>query len=158
MTAPPLDMSFSELPTKFQLVTNGMYELRIDKAEVKVTAKGGKMIHLELSTVAPATSRLSEPLAPGVKLFHNQNITPSGKATWDIILKGPSGLGALFQSALGKDGAKAINLQNVETVGVPMLTGRVLTASVGWEDKGISPAGKPYPEKNVINYWMVKNS
>jgi hypothetical protein len=148
--APPLDINFADVPTDFQLVVDGFYDLRIDEVKVSPTSKGGKMLKFVFSTTTPAKSIRGDQLNPGVKLFHNQNITPSGKATWDMIIKGPSGIAALFQHT-GLAGE--INMTNMETLGVQRLHGRTIRCSVGMEPAGTTPEGKSFREKNVIKYY-----
>lgn len=153
--APPLDVNFASIDTSFQLLADGVYDFTVIKSELKPTQKGGKMIHLEMGTQQPAPSRSNpnEMLNPGVRVFHNQNTMPTGKATWDIVLKGPSGLAALFQSAGLQN---EVNMQNLESFGVAALNGRKVTASIGFEKAGQTVNGKTFREKNVINYWVTK--
>ena len=142
------------------LLADGVYDLRIDKAEVKPTAApGGKLVHLDLVTTDPSTSRTGQPLGAGIHAFDNVNTVPTGKASWEMVLRN---VGALVQAAgltpadLAVAGPNAQAQSTNADAWAPLLQGRVVRASIGYEPAGVSKAGKSFKEKNVIRYYTKK--
>jgi len=142
MTNAPLDMDLNSVDLSLPLVADGIYDLRIEKAEIKPTSSGGAMISLDFVTTAPCTSQKGEPLGAGIHIFDNVNTVPTGKATMDMVVRN---VAALVQAAK----IQGATMQNVPTW-VPQLTGRVLRAKVSFQPEGVSKAGKAFKAKNVI--------
>lgn len=148
--APPLDMDLNTVDVSLPLLqANEFYDLRIEKAEIKPTAAGGEMIHLDHVTINPARSNKGEPLGAGIHVFNNVNTKPTGKATWDMVKRG---MAELVQSVQGGIGTTA-TLANVPSW-VPLLQGKVVRAKVGHEPEGVSKTGKAFKAKNTILFYQ----
>lgn len=150
MTPPPLDLDLATVDISVPLIADGIYEVRIVKAEVKPTAKGGRMIHIDHVTTAPAQSRTGTVLGAGVHLFNNVNVVPTGKATWEMIAKS---VGSLVQGAEFPPGVA--RLDNVDQW-APTLVGKTVWAKVVYKPAGVSPQGKSFKEANEIAYYTKR--
>lgn len=145
ITTPPLDMDLSTVKTDFPLLADGYYEVSIKKAEVVTSKKGGEMVKIELQTIGPSLSRTGEQLAPGSVLFDQMMLAPSGKGTWEMVMRN---VGALVQSL----GLTGVNMGNIKTQ-IPTLQGRTLRIQVGYE-----PAKDGYREKNVVAKYVKQGA
>lgn len=146
--APPLDIDLASVDTSMPLLVETIYDLRIDTAEIKKTNDGkGEIVNLVLVTTAPATSKVGEPLNPGVKVFDRAMTTPVGKATWAMVTQN---LGAITQAAKLPPGVARLN--NIPEW-VPQLVGRTVRCKVGYEPEG-SKNGKSYKAKNTIAAYL----
>lgn len=151
MNVPPMDTDLATVDTSMPLLADGTYDMKVEKAEIKPTSKGGSMIHLELSTTQPATGRTGQTLNAGVRVFTNVNTVPSGKATWDQVKQS---LGQLVQAAAFPPGVA--KLDNVP-VWTPMLIGKVLPTKVIFRPARVDGAsGKQYKESNEVAYFLKR--
>lgn len=147
MMAPPLDMDLSTVDTSMPLLKdNEIYQFKIDKAEIKPTNDSkGRYISLDMVTTMPAKGIKNEDFGPGIHVFDNQNVIPTGKATWDMIKRN---VAALIQAIEG--GIQGATLGNVDQW-VSQLNGRTLRAKIGFVPEGISKKdGKAYRAKNEV--------
>jgi hypothetical protein len=147
MMAPPLDMDLASVDTSLPLLKDGeYYHFVIEKAELKKTNDGkGRFISIDMKTTMPASDIKGQPLGPGVHVFDNQNVVPTGKATWDMIQRN---VGAFVQSIEG--GVPGARLSTVDQW-VPTLPGRTLKAKIGYVPEGVSKKdGKAYKAKNEV--------
>lgn len=152
MIPPPLDVDLATVDISMPLLADGIYDLRIVKAEIKPTAGGGRMIHLDHVTTDPAMGRTGAPLGAGVHLFNNVNVVPSGKATWEMVAKS---VGGLVQAA--EFPAGVARLDNVEQW-TPMLVGKIVRAKVVYKPAGVSKNGKAFKEANEIQYYTKRTA
>lgn len=142
----PLDMDLSTIDLSLPLIADGIYDVRVEKAEMKQTSAGHPMIALELVTTAPATSIKGEPLNAGVRIFDNINTVATGKATMEMVQRNVAGL----VQAAKLTGATMPTIPQW----APQLVGRILRVKVGYQPEGISKTGKPFKAKNVIAAYL----
>lgn len=147
-----MDTDLATVDISVPMLADGIYDLQVSKVEIKPTqTPGGEMISLELTTTAPATSRTGQMLHPGVKIFHNVNTKPTGKATWDMVKQG---LGGLVQAAAFPPGVASLG--NIP-VWVNQLQGKILRAKVEYAPAGVNAKnGKAFKEKNLIAYFSKR--
>ncbi len=149
--APPLDLDLSSVDTGFSLLAPAFYDVVIDKVEIKKTNDGkADMISLGYKTLQPAKSNKDEQLGAGIYVFDNIMLSPTGKATWDQIVKN---VGALVQAVPLPAGTKLPDAP----VWVPTLQGRTIRIQVAVAPAGISAAGKSYKEKNEVTGYVPAN-
>ena len=147
----PLDTDLAVIDISMPLLADGVYDFNIAKAELKPTAGGGEMIHLDLVTVDPAMSRTGSMLGAGVHCFNNVNTKPTGKATMDMVKQN---MGSLVQAVQFPPGVAG--LSNVPQW-VPQLIGRVVRCKIGYRPAGVSAKnGKAYKEQNEVLYFTKK--
>lgn len=155
-SAPPLDGDLGSVNTERPLLQDGYYDLRIAKAELKPTKAGGQMISLEYETLAPAKTMDQRDVGPGIKVFDNLNIAPTGKATWQMVIENV----AVVAKAVGFVKEKGWNwaqyganteaqVKNAQAW-IPQLLGRTFRAKVGNEPAGTDKNGKAFRAKNKI--------
>ena len=105
LVAMPLDMDLNSIDTSRPHIRNGeLADLIIAKLEKKPTADNqGQILAIELKTASPTKSIKDEDLAPGVTVFHNINLVPTGKATVAIVANNIAEFAqsAKFQGSLG---------------------------------------------------------
>lgn len=147
---PPLDCDLATIDVSMPLLADGVYDVQIAKAEMKSTAAGGRMIHLDLVTTEPGQARNGSVLGAGVHVFNNVNAAPSGKATWDMVKQN---LGALVQAAQLPPGTAG--LANIDAW-VPTLVGKVVRVKVGYRAAGVGKNGKSFKEQNEVLYFTKK--
>lgn len=159
--AAPLDIDLGSIDTSMPLLkAEEYYDFVIKKAEVRDTARGGEMIHVELSTVNPATDMKGASLGAGIMVFDNVNCKagPGAKpAAAEMAVKNTA---SLVQAA-GFTGYQAFGKTAKEQLAAarqwaPQLNGLTLRARVGYEGPGTSPSGKSFKEKNVITLYVKK--
>lgn len=146
----PLNEDLMSLDTSMPLVDPGIYDLKVEKVEIKLTEKdSAPMLKLELSTTAPAKGTKGETLAAGVRVFDNIMLQPTGKATADMVARR---VAMLLQAAVipGLGSVPAVKANP------NLLQGAVLRCKVGYERAGTSNTGKSFPEKNVIDLYVKK--
>lgn len=150
-SVPPLDTDLATVDISMPLLADGLYDFNIAKAELKATAAGGEMIHLDLVTIEPAPSRTGQPLGAGVHVFNNVNSKATGKATMDMVKQN---LGALVQAAQFPPGVAGLG--NIPAW-VPQLVGRIVRCKIGYRPAGVSPKnGKAYKEQNEVLFFTKK--
>ena len=160
-TAAPLDMDLGAIDTSMPLIKDGEYcDFRIDKVEVKTTAKGGEMIHLEFSTLNPTKDMQDHPLGAGVKVFDNVNCKAAPGSKPQAAEMAKKNTASLVQ-ALGftgyqQFGATASAQLAAVRQWAPQIQGLTFRARVGYEGPGTSPSGKSFREKNVITLYVKK--
>lgn len=145
-SAPPLDLDLNSVDTSMPLLAKGIYELMVTKVESKTSSKGNPMLALEFSTTMPSKSVEGKDMGPNVKVFHNLNLAPSGKATWEMITRS---VASIVQSA----GVSA-TWQDVQTNPVGVFQGKTVRASVDVAPAGVDASGKAYRAKNEIVVFM----
>lgn len=151
----PLNEDLMSLETSMPLLESpNNYDLKVEKVEVKASGKGAAMLHLELSTTAPAnsmpdhTGKVST-LQPGVRVFDNIMLEATGKATMDMVKRS---VAALLQAAVIPGLGSIAAVRSTPN----LLQGAVLRCKVGYEKDGTGTNGKAYPAKNVIMTYLKK--
>lgn len=162
LAAGPLDMDLGAVDTSMPLLKdNEYYDFVIKKAEVKSTAKGGEMIHIELSTVNPATDMQGKPVGAGVMVFDNVNCkaAPGAKpAAAEMAVKNTASLvQAAGFTGYKQFGATAAQQLAAARQWAPQLQGLQLRARIGYEGPGTAPNGKSFREKNVVTLYVKKS-
>lgn len=145
----PLNEDLSNIPTTMPLVNPDNYQLKIEKAEVTKAKSGAAMLKLEHSTVGPAKAMgTGETLGPGVRVFDQIMLEPTGKATIDMVKRS---VASLLQAVPGIPIKSIAALRNTPAV----LNGKLIKAKVEYEAAGKSADGtKSYPAKNVIGMYI----
>ena len=146
IVAPPLDMDLNSIDTSMPLLAASIYDLQIQKVEQKQTKLGQPMFNIDLVTTSPAASQDGQQLGAGIHVFHNLNLQPSGKATWDIVLRN---IAAVTQ-AVGFSGTYGEFAAN----GPALLTGKTARVRVAIAPAGTDKNGKAFRAKNEIEIWM----
>lgn len=150
----PLTCELTTLDTSRPIVTPGKYDLLLVKSELAQSAAGDPMLKLEFATASPLTGMKGEPIAPGARIFDNIMLKPAGKSNWDLVLKGPHGLGSYVQAA-GFTGT-GIRPDNAETWHL-QAQGRTILCDVGFEAERTDPkSGKRYPAGNTIEGFIKR--
>lgn len=146
ITAPPLDLDLSSIDTSLPLLAAGIYDLQIAKVEPKTTKSNSPMLALDLVTTGPAESQEGTQLGAGIHVFSNLNLAPSGKATWEIVLRNIAAVtqAAGIQTNYGEFAANAAGL----------LQGKTVRCRVGITPAGTDKNGKSFRAKNEIEVWM----
>lgn len=144
--APPLDMDLNSIKTDFPLLAPGIYDLQIAKVEAKTSKANSPMLHLELRTTAAGVAQDGTQLGPGTVIFDNLNLAPSGKSTWEIVLRNV----ASVTQACGI----ATTWGDFQGNAVALLTGKIPRCKVGIEPAGTDKNGKSFKAKNVVEVWM----
>ena len=145
ISAPPLDLDLNSIDTSMPLLAEGIYDLQVATVTQKTTAANLPMLSLDLVTTAPAQAQDGAQLGAGVHVFHNLNIQPSGKATWEMVLKN---IAQVTQSV-------GIATTYGELVANPnMLLGKVARCKVVCVPAGVSKTGKAFKAKNEISTFM----
>lgn len=139
-----------------QIKDQTIADFKVEKWEIKPTEAGGRMLSLETSTIGPTKSQKDADLGPGIKVFHNLNLVPTGKATWEMVAQN---LGEFVQG-VGAPVAGTAKIQNgvvnVELWG-PMLNGAIFRAKVGFVGEGVNPKnGKAFKAKNEFLLFYKK--
>lgn len=123
------------------------YVLKVEKVELKKSNGGQAMIHIEYSTAQPAKALGSgDMLQPGVRVFDNIMLEPSGKADWKMV---NMNVGALLQAARVPGLTSNAALRSTPN----LLVGKQIKARVGYEPAG-TKNGKAFKEKNVISSYI----
>ena len=157
----PLDMDLGAIDTSMPLLkSEEYYDFVIKKAEVRDTAKGGEMIHVELATLNPATDMKGASLGAGVMVFDNVNCKAGPGAKPAAVEMAKKSTAALVQ-ACGFTGYQKFGTTASEQLATarqwaPQLNGLTLRARVGYNGPGIAPNGKSFKEKNVITLYVKK--
>lgn len=157
-TAPPLDLDLGTVDTsRPQIKDQTVADFRVDKFEIKPTEAGGKMLAVECKTLGPTKSQKDADLGPGITVFHNLNLVPTGKATWDMVAQN---LGEFVQAiGLPPGTAKIQNgVVNVEQW-APMTIGVPFRAKVAYVGEGVNPKnGKAFKSKNEFLTFYKKGA
>jgi hypothetical protein len=145
ITAPPLDLDLNSIDTSMPLLADGIYDLLVAGVTQKATAAGQPMLNLDLVTTAPAQAQDGAQLGAGIHVFHNLNLQPSGKSTWEIVMRNV----AEVVQGLG------IHCTYGELVANPqLLMGKTARTKVVAVPAGVSKTGKAFKAKNEISNWM----
>ncbi len=145
IVAPPLDLDLSSIDVSMPLLAAGIYDLQFAKVEPKTTKAGAAMLSLDLVTTSPAQSQDGAQLGAGIHVFSNINLAPSGKATWEIVVKN---IAAVTQAA-----GLVTNYGDFAANAPAMLTGKIARCKVD-VTPAVSKDGKTYKAKNEIEVWM----
>ena len=145
ITAPPLDLDLNSIDTSMPLLAEGIYDLVVAGVTSKSTAAGSPMLSLDLVTAAPAQAQDGSQLGAGIHVFHNINLQPSGKSTWEIVARN---IAEVVQS-LGVQTTYGDLTANPQ-----MLVGKTARAKVVCVAAGVSKTGKAFKAKNEVNNWL----
>lgn len=143
--APPLDMDLGSIDTSMPLLAEGIHEFRIEKSELKQTKLGNPMLSIQFKTINPAKSIKGEDLGPGITVFNNVNLVPSGKATQEMVNRN------MAELVKGCGGGVTYG-QLMQGGGV--LQGRTCKAKVKFVPQGTTKDGKSFREKNEIEFFI----
>jgi hypothetical protein len=145
ITAPPLDLDLNSIDTSMPLLAEAIYDLLVAGVTQKSTAAGAPMLSLDLVTTAPSQAQDGSQLGAGIHVFHNLNLQPSGKSTWEIVARNI----AEVVQALG------VATTYGELVANPqVLMGKTARCMVACVPAGVSKTGKAFKAKNEISNWM----
>lgn len=146
--AMPLDTDLNQIDTSFPLAANGsVIDFSIDKVEKKQNASKVDMLAIELKSASPTTSVKGDQLLPGaIKVFHNINLAPSGKATVQMVA---ANIGE-FAQAVGLTGT----LGEFINGGYMQAQGRQVRATVNYVAEGPDKKGINRKAKNEIGHFM----
>ena len=146
MTDNLLDVDLGSVDTSMPLLAPGIYELKVEKAELANTKDGqGRMLNLELSTTAPAQSNTGDDIGAGVRVFHGVLFTPKGKMTADMVKRS---MGEVVQSA-----AMSVKLGEIDQWH-KQLEGKVLKTRVVVEPERSGPNGETYRARNSVKAFL----
>ena len=154
MTAPPLDLDLNTLDTSMPLIAEGsIVDLRIEKVEKKDTsAPGVQMLALDTKTTGPSKAQDGADLGEGIHVFHNLVLAPSGKSTWEIVLRN---IAALTQACgLTLPGTTANEQWSALVSNPAILQGQVFRAKLHVAPEGVDKRGKSFRAKNEISVFM----
>jgi hypothetical protein len=146
--APPLDLDLGTVKTDLPLLSQGIYDLIINKVEQKQSHAGQPMLSLELRTTGPAQAQDGSQLGIGIPMFENLNMAPSGKATWDMVVRN---VAAVTQCV-----GLTTNWGEFSANAVALLQGQTGRVKVGIAPAGVDKNGKAYKAKNVVEVWMKR--
>src|SRR5438445_12493908 len=89
----PLDLDLATVDVSLPLLKdNELYDLRIEKAEIKQTAAGQDMIHLDMVTTNGAKSMKGDDLGAGIHVFDNLMTVKTGKSTDEMVVRNVASL------------------------------------------------------------------
>lgn len=146
-SAMPLDQDLNTIDTSFPLIANGsIVDFTINKVEKKQNASKVDMLAIELKSATPTTSVKGDQLLPGVTVFHNINLAPSGKATSQMV----SANIAEYAQALGLSGTLGAFING----GYMATQGQTIRASVNYVPEGPDKKGVMRKAKNEIGRFM----
>jgi hypothetical protein len=147
IVAPPLDLDLNTVDTSMPLIAQGsLADFNIVKVEAKKTAAGGSMLSLDSVTTSPTKAEDGHDLGPGIHVFHNLNLAPSGKATWDMVIRN---IAAVTQAA-------GVTTTYGDLVANPVATlqGKQFRAKLNIAPAGTDRNGKSYRAKNEFAVFM----
>ncbi|MDE2097263.1 MAG: hypothetical protein KGL39_08480 [Patescibacteria group bacterium] len=155
--APPLDVDLNTIDTTLPLLEGGgkIYELVCAMVTPGLTKAGAPILKLQLNTTEPSRSQDGRDLGPGIPVFENLNLAPSGKATWDMVARN---IGAVVQGfGVQVQGTNfPEQLAYLTNNSQAILQGQICRCKVGIEPAGIDKNGKSFKAKNVIEVWLPK--
>lgn len=87
--APPLDLDLNSVDTSMPLINNGeIVEFELVKIEKRLTKDSkASILAIDHKSTTPTKGIKGEDLQPGVHVFNNIMLAPTGKATWDMVTK-----------------------------------------------------------------------
>jgi hypothetical protein len=152
-----LDGDLGSIDTSFHCLSDRepYYDFKVSKAELAQNKSGGQMVKFDYETIAPSTSIEGKPLGPGIHCFDNLNLAPSGKATWEIVLRNAATIVKAFGMVKEKGfnwsqyGATPQDQMRSANLWLPQTLGKVFRAKVGYEPAGVRD-GKPQRARNII--------
>ena len=145
---PPLDLDLNSVDTSMPLINNGeIVDFTIVKVEKKTT-KDGKtpMLSIDHKSVTPTRDVSGKELMPGVHVFNNIMLAPSGKGTWDMVARNIAGLtqAAGLQTTLG----------DFINGGFNTLNGAQVRAKIAYVPEGPDKTGTVRRAKNEIAVYL----
>lgn len=156
MTAAPLDIDLNTVDTSMPLIAdNSIVDLLIDKVTKKDTSTPGvQMLSLDMKTTGPSKAQDGADLGAGVHVFHNINLAPSGKATWEMVGRN---IATLTQAAGIVIPGTGFNEQLTQLTDnfVAILQGQTVRAKLAVKPAGTNPKnGKSFNAKNEVSVFM----
>lgn len=156
--APPLDIDLNAVDTSLPLIADSdqIYEVQVAEVNPGSTKAGAPMIKLRMDTITPTKSAAtdtapSRDLGPGIPIFENINLQPSGKSDWGMVTRN---VGSVVQTFIGRHVTWAEFVANAPT----LLQGQTGRVKIGVEPAGTDKNGKAFKAKNVIKLWLPKNA
>lgn len=154
--APPLDLDLNTVDTSMPLIAEGsIVDMQIAKVELKPTSTpGNNMLNIDFKTTTPSKAVDGADLGAGVHIFHNINLAPSGKATWEMVGKNIAQLTQAAQIQIPGTGFTE-QLGNLSTNYVAILQGQNVRAKLKVTPAGVNPKnGKSFNAKNEVSVFM----
>lgn len=147
-TENPLDMSFEGLDTSLPKFKAGQLgDFKIVKATAMTNA--AKTLKLELESLEEMESDIEgQKLKAGSKLFSNVNTVATGKATPQMLLRGPTSM-----AAFGQAFKPALTLRNLQE-NVDQLQGRTLRLRTGIQPAGTGNDGVYRDARAQVAEWI----
>ena len=143
-----LDLDLSSVDTSLPLIADReVVDFIVDGVEKKLTSKGDEMVALKLKSITPTRSVKGEDLQPGVLVFHNINLVPTGKATMDMVVRN---LAEVIQAA----GLSGVTYQDFKSSRYTELQGKTLRARVAYIPEGPDKTGVVRRAKNEVGLFV----
>lgn len=145
---PPLDLDLNSVDTSMPLINGGeIVDFIVAKVEKKKTADGkADFLALDLKSTSVAKGLKGDDLQPGVHVYDNVMLAPTGKATWDMVVKN---IASVTQGA-----GIATNLNDFLNGGFSSLQGASVRAKVGYTPEGPDKKGVHRRAKNEIALYI----
>jgi len=145
--APPLDIDLNSVDTSMPLIADGqLVDFTLVKVEKVKTKAGGDMLSIQHKSITPTKAADGKDLFPGVLVFGNLNLAPSGKGTWDMVVRN---IAAITQAA-GITGTLAEFLNG----GWQQLQGKTVRGKVHYVPEGPDKTGVVRKAKNEISLYI----
>ena len=143
-----LDLDLSSVDTSLPLIADReVVDFIVDGVEKKPTTNGGEMVALKLKSITPTRSVKGEDLQPGVLLFHNINLVPTGKATLDMVVRN---LAEVIQAA----GLSGVTYPDFKASRYTELQGKQLRVRVAYVPEGPDKKGIVRRAKNEVGLFV----
>jgi hypothetical protein len=153
--AAPLDIDLNTVDTSMPLIAEGsLANFNFKKTELKQTKTPGvDMLAIDLVTTTPTKAQDNADLGPGIHVFHNLVLAPSGKGTWEMVARN---VGAVIQNAGIKLEGNGLTeqLAFLRQNHVALLQGQLIGGKVKVVPEGVDKTGKSYRAKNEISVFM----
>jgi hypothetical protein len=146
-TSLPLDIDLNSIDTSFPLIANGaIADFVVEKIEAGTTKANAPMLKLTLKTTSPVASVKGDTLNAGVSVFHNINLSATGKATPQMVAQNI----AAFAQAVGLTGS----LGEFINGGYMAAQGRPVRVKVAYIPEGPDKSGTLRKAKNEVGSFI----
>jgi hypothetical protein len=146
--APLLDIDLNTVDTSMPLIGQGeTVDFVLFKVEQKETEKkDGLFLSIQHKSTSPAKSVKNETLNPGVFVFGNLMLNPTGKGTWDMVNRN---IAELTQGV-----GLSCTLNEFINGAWQQLQGRLVKAKVNYIPEGPDKKGVHRKAKNEIALYL----
>src|ERR1019366_4335529 len=142
-----LDMDLNSIDTSFPLIAAGaIADFQVEKIEAVTTKANSPMLKLTLKSTSPVASVKGDTLNPGVTVFHNINLAPTGKATAQMVAQNI----AQFTQAMGITGTLGAFING----GYMQAQGRTVRVKVAYIPEGPDKTGVVRKAKNEVSSFV----